>query len=292
MAESEKQVDELKAKQTKDFLFDDNNSTAIIILIENACMQYQDLYKKNNVPYSFIKFYFKEFEKYSPLFSSNLKHFYSNYIKMNISVEDLIDRYNRSYYSQHEGTIHGKQDKYLVFSKHVIDNFSSEMKQVTSTTMSTYAQNILTICKKINNKDELVSNKELYDNYLIQEFILNNNFDYIKPINEPKKIKSNLKPIEEPEDNQKTLVGEALEDNYQSSGKITKIIIPKLNLPGEYPTSPDTSRVNKNKKRVLKICSPARQIIFINKNRIVNVKYSSGFINKRKKKQNKFKFDF
>lgn len=293
MAEPEKQIDGYKLKQIKEFLFDDNNSTAIIILMENACIQYQDLYKKNNVPYSFIKFYFKEFEKYSPLFSYNLKQFYNNYLKMHITVEDLIDRYNRSHYSQHEGTIRGKQDSYLVFPNHVINTFSNDMQQVTNTAISAFAQNILTICKKINNKDELVNNKELYDNFLIQEYILNNNFDYIKPINEPRNIaKAKAVKNEEPEDNDKTLIGEALEDNYQSSGKITRIIIPKLNLPSAYPSDIDSSRVNKDRKRATKLSSPAKQIIFINKNRIVNVKYSSGFINKRTKKQNKFKFDF
>ena len=74
---------------------------------------------------------------------------------------------------------------------------------------------------------------------------------------------------------------------------IREIIIPKLNLPSSYPISLDQSRLTEN-KRTRKFCTPAQQIVFINRKKIVAVKYSNKFLEKRtaKKKKKKFDWDF
>ena len=49
-----------EAKQN--FLISDENSTITIMLVEKACEQYYNHFKKPNVPFSYIKFFIEEFK--------------------------------------------------------------------------------------------------------------------------------------------------------------------------------------------------------------------------------------
>lgn len=281
----------------QDFLVSDDNSSACIMLVEKACEQYQRIFNKTDVPYSYIEFFCKEFNKYSVLFEGKLKEFYNNFVKLKVTASDLIDRYNKSFYSQHASIKVTKDEKYLVFSGKILPTFSNEMREVTNTRMSGLTENILNICKKIDSSDELVDTVELYEMYMIDRFILSHDFGAnVKAVKKAKKLASKenktTKPEESQQKNNVTLVGGAIEDNYQLKGKSTKVVIPKLKLPSAYPIS-EKGRVDKQ-KRTNKFCSPAREIIFLNRKKIVAIKYSTSFLEKRKvvKPKKKFSFDF
>lgn len=286
----------LISNNKEDFLLADDNSTACLILVEKACEQYQRTFNKADVPFSFIEFFCDEFNKYSVLFEGKLKEFYNSYKSLHITAADLIDRYNKSFYSQHKSIKITKDEKYLVFGEPILPLFTNEIREVTNTRMSSLAENILNICKKIDNGDELVNTVELYEMYMIDRFILKHDFG--KSVKTIRKSTKSAKPkvtTTNPANNVKptvTLVGGAIADNYELKGKSTKVVIPKLKLPSSYPIS-ENSRVDKN-KTTKKFCGPAKQIIFLNRNKIVAIKYSSAFLDKRKtvKPKKKFSIDF
>lgn len=290
------------------FLYADDYSTATIILVEQACSQYQRVFDKNDVPFSYIEFFLSEFNKYSSLFEGKLKDYYNGYKFLGLTVTDLINRYKRSYFSQHKSIKTTKDESYLVFNSHIETSFTKNMRKVVNTNMSTLAENIIHVCNKIEKQDELVSLVELYEMFMIDKFILSHDFGQnVKTVS---KVKTSGKSQVEKADslitntdnssNDKsnninktsstTLVGNAIKDEYQNKGKTTRVIIPKLKLPSNYPIY-ETSRVEKS-KRARVFLSPAKQIIFINHHKIVAVKYSSNFLEKRKPKKAKKKFDW
>lgn len=274
------------------FLLADDNTTAAIILVEKACEQYQNLYKKNNVPYSYINFFCEEFNKYSGLFTEKLKAFYHNYTSLGITAEDLIDRYVKSYYSQHKEIKVTKNEKFLCFDSNIILTFTKEMREVTNIGVSTMVENIINICHKIDSQDELVSLIELYERYMITLYINDYSLKLSRHARkEQESMQSDTTSNNENDSDSFTLVGSALEDKYESHGKITKIIIPKLNLPSAYPISLEQSRISPNSNST-QFCSPAKQIVFINRKKIVAVKYSNKFLEKRTSQKPKKKFDW
>ncbi len=297
--QSDLQIQSFSSKE--DFLLADDNATAAIILVEKACEQYHKVFKKLDVPYSYVDFFLSEFSKYSALFTGKLKDFYSNCKTLNLTSEDFIQRYNKSFYSQHKSIKTNKEDKFLSFTNSIRPTFTNEMREVTNTNMSNLTENILNICKKIDSSDEQVSIVDLYEMFMIDRYILSHNFgEKVKVAKkdktniQAKKLASveNIKNTESSSKQSTTLIGNAIENKYQTHGKTVKIVIPKLKLPSSYPIL-ETSRVD-NKKHTRKLCSPAKQIIFLNKKKILAVKYSTGFLEKRKpvKKKKKFDWDF
>lgn len=285
-----------EAKQN--FLISDENSTITIMLVEKACEQYYNHFKKPNVPFSYIKFFIEEFYKYSSLFENKLKEFYNSYNRLGLDADDLIVRYTDSYYARNVDTRTTSEDKFLVFEPPVSTPFVDTMRESTNLPISSLTQNILNICKKIDLQDEVLNPAELYENYMIKQVILSTKFNNkLKKEPEQKKkapkSKKNVAPaIEKDEDTE--LVGAKIDDNYQDKGKITKVIIPKLNLPSSYPVNYEEPRMLPG-KRAGAFVSPSKQIIFINKNKIVNIKYSTRFVEKRRRKPkpaNKFNWDF
>ena len=271
------------------FLLTDDNTTAAIILIEKACEQYQNLYNQTDVPYSYIDFFCQEFNKYSGLFTNKLKDFYDNFTIYGVTNADLIDRYVKSFYAQHEGVRVEKEEAYLCFKEPIVLSFTKEMQNITNQQVSTMVENIINICHKIDTQDELVNLIDLYESYMMDKFIDNYDFKFKAPKQEPADLPA------EPEQNTTsdavTLVGDPLENKYQSHGRVTRVVIPKLNLPSSYPINLEESRLTAGKS-AKKFCSPAQQIVFINRKKILTVKYSNKFLEKRTKEKKKKKFDW
>lgn len=275
--------------QKDEFLFADDNSTACIMLVEKACNQYQTLFNKNDVPFSYVEFFVEEFNKYQSLFGEKLRDFFEKYSSLGLSAEDLVIRYTKSFYSQSIDVSSTKEEKFLVFDSPIRTSFSDSMKEVTSTAISSFVSNLLNICKKIDMQDEILNPAELYERFMIKKSVLNS--EYAQKILEKGRKKYAGDKVAEQVS--KTLVGNQIDDKYQT-GKITKVVIPKLGLPTNYPVNLEESRIIAS-KRATSICSASKQIIFINKNKIVNIKYSSAFIEKRKKKpktNKNFNWDF
>jgi len=278
---------DLEKKQA--FLYDDSNSTACIILVEKACEQYQRLSEKYDVPFSYIEFFVSEFDKYSALFGEKLKSFFATAKKLQLKADDYISRYTNSYYAQNADIKVAKEDNFLNFDSEIETRFTNKMREVTNTIMSAFIENILAICKKIDSQDEIMNPLELYERYMVKKAVLSSKkFENMKDARVEEEQKTEV------EETPKTLVSSKIDDKYQQTGKITKVVIPKLNLPSAYPVNYDESRVIKS-RHAQKFCSASKQIIFINKNKIVNIKYAAAFIEKRKKKPKKnanFNWDF
>lgn len=267
-----------------DFLVSPDNVTATIILVEKAVEQYQNAFKKLNMPYSYVGFFCSEFNKYSGLFTNKLKEYYDGFIKYNVQTEDLIEVYVKSKYSQHSGVKNKKHENWLCFDSEIILSFTKEMRQVKNLNISTMVENIINVCSKIDHQDELIGIVDLYEQYMINQFLKG------YTINVKEKIKK-AKPVVE-DDKNKKLIGDAIDDIYQSHGRVTRVVIPKLSLPTAYPIDLENSRLTAN-KRSRKFCTPARQIVFINRKKIVAVKYSPYFAFKRtENKKPKFNWDF
>lgn len=279
-------IDETPTKL--DFLVQPDNVTATIILVEKAVEQYQNAFKKLNMPYSYMGFFCSEFNKYSGLFTNKLKDYYEGFVKYDVRTEDLIEVYVKSKYSQHSEVKHKKHENWLCFNSNVILSFTKEMRQVKNLNISTMVENIINVCSKIDHQDELVGIVDLYEQYMINEFLKG------YTINVKEKIeKSKITPVQD-DAKDKKLMGNAIDDIYQSHGRVTRVVIPKLNLPISYPVDLENSRLTAN-KRAHKFSSPARQIAFINRKKIVAVKYSTTFVLKRqedKKKKKPFNWDF
>lgn len=277
----------IKATPSKmDFLVSHENSTACIILVEKAVEQYQNTFKKLNVPYSYIGFFCSEFNKYSGLFTNKLKDYYDGFAQYNVTTEDLIDIYVRSKYSQHQEVKNTKYDKLLCFKDKIILSFTKEIRQVKNLSMSTMVENIINICSKIDHQDELLDNVELYEQYMINQFLKDYQFNLARS------SKKRSEDASDGNDPAKKLVGTAMDDIYEPHGKVTRVIIPKLSLPTEYPIDLENSRLTENKVSH-KFCSPAKQIVFINRKKIVAIKYSPSFVFKRTESKKKpFNWDF
>lgn len=278
-------IDETPTKL--DFLVQPDNVTATIILVEKAVEQYQNAFKKLNVPYSYVGFFCAEFNKYSGLFTNKLKDYYDGFIKFNVKTEDLIEVYVKSKYSQHSAVKNKKDETWLCFDSNIILSFTKEMRQVKNLNMSTMVENIINVCSKIDHQDELVGIVDLYEQYMINEFLKS----YASEIKE--KITKSKASTNKDEDKNKKLVGDAIDDIYQSHGRVTRVVIPKLNLPTAYPVDLENSRLTAN-KRARKFSTPANQIVFVNRKKIVAVKYSPNFAFKRteSKKTKPFNWDF
>lgn len=268
------------------FLASHENSTAAILLIEKACEQYQNTFNKLNVPFDYIEFFCEEFNKYSGLFTNKLKDFHDGFVKYSVTPEDLIEIYATSHFSQHSEIKVTKNTKYLCFKHPVVLTFTKEMRQVKNLNISTLVENIVNICYKLSKQDELLSLVDLYEQFMIRKFLADYKF---KKLNTDTQIESKSGSQE---DDNNMLVGNSIDDIYQSEGKITRIVIPKLKLPSAYATDQENSRVLAN-RRVFHFCSPAKEIVFINRKKIVAVKYTTDFIERRQeKKKKKFDWDF
>ena len=268
------------------FLYNDDNTVALIVLLENACKEYQEKIGRKNVPYSYIRFFLQEFEIYNALFEQKLKVFYDQFKALGISVDDMVERYTHSFYNQSVETLADVEDKFLIFNGPIDTTFTNDMQSISNEDTSAITKNILTICKKMNNHDEVLSKAELYERFMIKETVLR--IDDVKRF-----VKRKAESTSVDDEKPKELVGDAVANNYQS-GKITKVVIPKLNLPSAYPIGNNQSRLE-TKYKATSFYSPSKQIIFINKHKIVNIKYTEAFLNKRKTKKapnKKFNWDF
>ena len=177
-----------------------------------------------------------------------------------------------------------------MFEAPISTRFTDKMREVTNTIMSAFIENILAICRKIDSQDEIMNPIELYERFMVRKVVLSSS--KLRQIKETPKKPAKKETVQT---FATTLVGNKIDDNYQQTGKITKVVIPKLNLPTAYPINMEESRIITT-KRTKSFCSASKQIIFINKNKIVGIKYSSSFIDKRKKKPKKqnqsFNWDF
>ena len=161
-------------------------------------------------------------------------------------------------------------------------------------------KNLDNISTHLEKSDEILSLREIYENFMMRKIVLAHR---VKGSNK-KLIDETISSLDakeaakkEPPETSKpdqTLVGQQIELPNQK-GKVVKMFFPKLSLPSPYPILTDKSRIN-SEIRARRLCSPDKQVTLINKYKMNGVKYSTGFIEKRKAAQKtpkkKFDFDF
>ena len=144
-------------------------------------------------------------------------------------------------------------------------------------------QNIKKITEHINDSDELISFGKKYENFMISEIVRQNEFNgsyngksilvlNVYDNSESPHIVSATKRAER-------LTSERINISTKS-GKVTKIVIPKLKLPSSYPKAVSSRYDSRYKARNL--VSASRQILILSDLKINGVAYSTNFIEKRK----------
>ena len=266
-------------------------------ITHDACQKYYKIYKKQWVPISFIEFNFEEYKRYSFMSTSYLRPFFEKYTPEDI--EAIIENYSNSNYS----IIKKKANKsdelcYYIDVRFYIDAKLSDPELLGRFDEPLY-KNIDNISKHLDNSDEVLSQREIYENFMMRKVVFGHKVkgsrkslieETIYSIEQQEKAKNT--PPKEELNKDKMLVGNQIELPNQK-GKVVKLFFPKLSLPSPYPILTDKSRIN-SEIRTRRLMSPDKQITIINKYKMNGVKYSTGFIEKRKaaQKNQKKKFDF
>ncbi|MBR2909638.1 MAG: hypothetical protein IKC11_04755 [Clostridia bacterium] len=271
-------------------------------ITHEACQKYYRIYNKQWVPTSFIEFNFEEYKRYRFMSTNYLRPFFDIYKPEDLGA--IVENYYNSNYS----IIKKKSNRndelcYYIDVRFYIDAKLSDPDMLGKFDEPLY-KNLDNISKHMDKSDEILSLKEIYENYMMRKIVLghkvkNSNKRLIdetissleareKQLAEAQKEqKEEIKP-------DKMLVGEKSAIPNQK-GRVVKMFFPKLSLPSPYPILTDKSRIN-SEIRSRRFASPDKQITLINKYKMNGVKYSTGFIAKRKAAQKppkkKFDFDF
>ena len=282
-----------------DLLSSQANIYVANFIIHEATQVYYKNYKKRWIPADFLEFYFEEYKAYAHK-STYLLRFFQKY-----KVEDLPEIlfiYRGLLYSilDKKKMIDGKpyykivKNKYLNYDLITVGNSTIIDPEILTT--------LANCSKHLANSDENVDIIGKYEYFMIQKVVKDKFSGKKTPIksntrNLSKEELSNVSPAQaQPEKKEENpmLVGKMGEIPNQK-GKVTKLFFPKFNLPTPYPTTGKDSRINSN-YRSRKFMTPSKQLQLINKKKIVGVRYSTFFIEKRKSaskpKKPKFSFDF
>ena len=258
-------------------------------ITHEACRTYYKIYKKKNIPASFIKFIFNEYKNYVNFSNQEIKKFFKFYKDSDIDM--IVVNYQRNQLSViKDRKIISDQIFYRINPSININlNFSDD--EIYGYTNPELFKTLKTISNHINNNDELVSTKELYEKFMMRE--------YLKSASSSNKSSTNKNTEAATKrsiqtDSSGKLKGKTV-DMPKQSGKVSKLFFPRFNLPTTYPTPKTKSRIN-TPANISKLMKADDQIKFINQKQINGVKYSQKFIDKRiqlaKPTKKKFQFDF
>ena len=263
-----------------------------LMLVACACQLYRETFKSNTVPFAFVDFYIKEMQHYKTFFNTPINDFL-NYYNKSENLELFIRMFTISGFNMAtaikkiNGFDHLLLDpKNNFYIADFVDRPNSEEQKDTASKLKTAYELYLT-------SDELKSVQELYDDYLIENFIHNYNNENHHKLKETKQQQEPSAPSEKVLNT--TVIGEKTELTNQK-GKVVKLSIPSFALPLAYP-------VEKEHSRVLSDYTPKRFVYadkcikVLNIHQISAVGFSVGFVEKRKSvnkkpKFNKFDFDF
>lgn len=259
------------------------NIMIVETIFSQAIKKYLEIFNRKEVPLTFFKFYFDEIKNYSYMFRKQTKEFFDAYGKVNADFEVIAELYNNSYFSQSTGVVTKNEDKYLELKRLEMIDYLEDMSNNSSKSTESAILNLKKITEHINASDELISFGKKYENYMIAEIIRKREFNdgyagksklvlNVFDNSDAPHIVSATKRAER-------LVSERI-DITNKSGKITKIVIPRLKLPSTYPKTA-SSRFN-SMFRARNFVSASRQILILSDLKINGVAYSTDFIDKRK----------
>ncbi len=281
------------------YFFTDNQEETLLSTFVNANIaefichegfrEYYNLYKKTWVPESYIEFTFEEYKKYASISGQDLKHFFSLYKKEDVRA--LIEYYlNSAFAIVDKKRERGDENYYLVSNAKYADVMLSNEGVYGKNDIGLYSM-LEKVATHMVNNDENTSRKELYERYMLKNY-LKNNLKTFAAERHTNRATSTSQTQNKHSD--QVLVGNSI-DVPKLGGKISKLFFPKLSLPGAFPVSFEKSRINSN-YRAHKFMASDREVTLVTQHKFNNVKYKKSFIEKRKaamKPQRKnFKFDF
>ena len=265
------------------FLSSSQNIMAISIIFQQAFDKYLTIYKKKDVPISFIKFYIEEIKNYNYMFRKSTKDFFDAYENIKPNFDVVAKVYLKSFFSQCSSYTKRKDEQYLTLVKDYIIDYTTEMESNSSKDVAALITNIKKITEHINSNDEIFPLQRTYENYMIANIIRDKEFK--NNLGKSKVILNIYNNDERPEIVSATKRAERLTSERISTsnkkGKVTKIVIPKLKLPSAYPKTVTFNRFN-SKYRARNFISTSREILILNDLKINGVAYSQNFVDKRK----------
>ncbi len=265
------------------FLSSSKNIMVIATIFQQAITKHMSIYKKKEIPLTFIEFYINEIKNYSYMFRKQVTEFFEMYDKISPNFEIIANVYLRSYYSQAKCLKKKKGEIYLIPLPEAPLDHTKDMLSSADKDISSSVSNILKITEHINHSDEIIPFHENYENYMISRIIRKTEF--INKYNGKSRLIINIydnaasPQIISATKRAERLTSERLNISKQR-GKVTKIVIPKLKLPTTYPKTITFNRFN-SKLIARNFVSASRQILILNDLKINGVAYSNNFVDKR-----------
>ena len=265
------------------FLSSSKNIMVIATIFQQAITKHMSIYKKKEIPLTFIEFYINEIKNYSYMFRKQVTEFFEMYDKISPNFEVIANVYLRSYYSQAKCLKKKKGEIYLIPLPEAPLDHTKDMLSSADKDISSSVSIILKITEHINHSDEIIPFHENYENYMISRIIRRTEF--INKYNGKSRLIINIydnaasPQIISATKRAERLTSERLNISKQR-GKVTKIVIPKLKLPTAYPKTVTFNRFN-SKLIARNFVSASRQILILNDLKINGVAYSNNFVEKR-----------
>ena len=273
---------ELPSDET--FLSSSKNIMIVSTIFQQAIAKHLSIYKRKDVPLSFIEFYINEIRNYSYMFRKQTTEFFESCDKSMPNFETLANVYLKSFYSQAKCLKKRHGEYYMVLLQSALTDYSKDMISNSQKEIASAISNILKITEHINHADEVIPFYENYENYMISKEIRKSEF--ISKYNGKSKVILNIydntfsPQIISATKKAERLTSERIALSKQR-GKVTKLVIPKLKLPASYPKTVTFNRFN-SKMVARNFVSASRQILILNDLKINGVAYSSNFVEKRR----------
>ena len=267
----------------EDFLSSGKNLMVIATIFQRAITKHISIYRKKEIPLSFVEFYISEIKNYAYMFKKQTKEFFELYDRLAPNFEIMANVYKHSYFSQITKLVKKKNETFMVIPSLTLVDYTDDIVNTSEKEVADTVSNVLQITDHINNSDEIVSYSKCYERFIISRLIQQQEFNEYRGKSkvilnifnnaESQSIISATKRAER-------LTSERIEISKQK-GKITKLIIPKLKLPTVYPKTTTFNRFNSD-YYVRNFVSASRQILILNDLKINGVSYTENFVEKRK----------
>ena len=277
------QIYTIELPKDEDFMSSSLNMMVIATIFQRAISKYTSIYRKKEVPLSFVEFYISEIRNYDYMFRKETKVFFDSFDKSIPKFEVMAEIYRKSYFSQVKKIKTVNNEKFLIVPSLELNDYTSNIINTSNKDIADTVSNIVKITEHINNSDEIVDYNKCYESFIIAKLIRAAEFD---EYNGKSKVILNIFDNTESESTisatrkAERLTGERLNLSKQK-GKVTKLVIPKLKLPTVYPKTTTFNRFN-SEYHVRNFVSASRQILILNDLRINGVSYNESFVEKRK----------
>lgn len=241
------------------------------LFCDHAVKKYIKIYGSYIIPYSFITFFFTKCQNFSVLINDYLDAFFYTFNNNSISFDTTMQIYSKSKkpyaklkdISKNSILLGLKKGKYIEVNRKFVNQtltYSSDDNKKLADSIGCLELINDTLNKKCNNR----TIKKEYENYINlykksgKTPTYNNSGKVITGTG--KQVKAPPKPL--------------------ITKKVSKLVLPKIELPSIYPISSTKSRVD-SRYFVYRFINSARQVELLHRYRINRVKFTKGFVNKR-----------